>query len=76
MHDCERTNYGDNMSKSHAVLTSSGAVALGLAPCLHVKIMALTRMSLMDLGFLNVTIISLLVNGLMELDLSNIGQCL
>ena len=47
----------------------------GCDPCLPLGILALTRMSLMNLGYINVTIMSLLVSGLVTLDLSHIGQC-
>ena len=42
-------SYGAIMANSCAVFTSSGPVALGLDPCFLVKILALTRMSLMYL---------------------------
>ena len=67
IHSCEAI-----MANPCAVLTGSEPVAIGLNPLFAGNILALTRMPLMDLGLLNVTIISLLVNGLMVLNLSNI----
>ena len=48
---------------------------LGFNSGLPSGILVLTKMSLTDFGFLNETIMSLLINGLMALDLSNISQC-
>ena len=62
-----------------ASLTDSFAIVAGLLPldpCLPLGILALTKISLIYFGFLKVTIMSSLINGLVVLGLSIIDQYL
>ena len=72
---CAMFGYGAIIAGSCAVLTSSEPVALGLDHQFLSKDFGPDKDVLDGFVLLNVTIISLLVNSLVALDLSGIGQC-